>query len=393
MRILATGDCHFSERSRFAECVRMHQWFVDLARQTNPDLVLIPGDVFDTIASDLDFDTASDVLAELCEVSPVIVCQGNHDHDKDFADLGKLRRRDHYRGQPIPYKTKHQLIVERTANVHYIAGAAVAAIAWPKKGVLLAGLAENLSQEQAAAIAVDELQNIFRGLGAQLREFEGPKVAMGHLMILGSRVSTGQPVVPSADFTIGLADLGLLSADVVICSHIHKPQDWLYGKTPIIYCGTSYATTYGETEQKSVLLVDLDGHGGVKWERIPSPATKMVQLVNEWKAGDWLQPVVEDVSSCDVRFRYMYDAEDRDAAKASARAMESMLRLYGAVDVKLDPVERPTLRARAPQITAAFGTKEKLEVLWSVKGPMPDEERKQRLFAKAEMLEAEIEVQ
>lgn len=106
-KFLALGDNHFNERSRFAECVRVHQWVVELARTEKPNACLLGGDLFDTIATDRDFYAASDFLHEMCEICDTIIVQGNHDYDKDFADLDKERRRqlarprtaDHYSAQ------------------------------------------------------------------------------------------------------------------------------------------------------------------------------------------------------------------------------------------------------------------------------------------------------
>jgi len=385
MRILCSGDHHWDEHRRFDECVRIHEWQVDVARRERIDLFLSSGDIYEGASTPIERQAvARSWLQPMAEICPVVISKGNHDRERDCWLLGRL-------------KTRHPLIVEEQASVHHVAGAAVAAVAWPDRASIAASV-------QAAGVSVDDaardaFRTLLLGLAQQLAEHDGPRIGLGHFMVDGSVVSTGQPLL-GMPLNLGLSDLALLGAPLVICGHIHKAQEWRFGDSHILYTGSPFRTDFGQLEEKSVTIAEFDGPRLVSVIRLATPATKMIHLEDEWGVADsvnggrpcWLvgDGDPDDFPGAEIRFRYHVANDQRAAAKAAAAAMKlDLLNNYGAADVKLEEVVITTSRARAPEIAAATNLSDKLCALWTSRGDDLPEERRARLLGKVATLEVE----
>ena len=64
MRLLASGDHHFREHSRFAEAIRVHSWMVDVARERKPDVFLSGGDVYESASTPLEREAVAGALPD-----------------------------------------------------------------------------------------------------------------------------------------------------------------------------------------------------------------------------------------------------------------------------------------------------------------------------------------
>jgi DNA repair exonuclease SbcCD nuclease subunit len=376
IRILATGDDHFDEHSRFDECIRVHAWMVELARDLKIDLFLDGGDICERASTPLERQAVAEWLTPMAEIAPGLIADGNHDRPKDAAIWRRLR-------------TKHPITVEEGAGVHLIGGAVVAAVAWPEKATMLAAAG---TIEGSDALVREALQHVFRGLGAQLADHDLPRIGLMHAMIDGSIASTNQPLL-GMPLNIGLADLALLGADLGVLSHIHKAQrfDPPIGG-PWLYAGSSHRKDYGETERKSVLFAEFEGRRLVKLEEIETPATKMMHIESTWAQNAWdamrgLRDIA-DVAGAEVRWTYAVPVDQREAAEASAREWEDKLRAAGAKSVKVEPVPIVETRARAPEVAAASSLPDKLDAHWESNGFDPAD-RRGALHSKAAELEQE----
>lgn len=387
MLILASGDHHFDDRKRFEECVRVHQWIVECAREEKPDLFLSGGDIYERASTPLEREAVAEWLTAMAEISPVLISKGNHDRERDVELMRRLR-------------TRHPIIVESRAGVHHIAGAAIGAIGWPEPAYLTA---KADSSDQASSDVRLALTNILRGLGTQLAEHDGPRILLGHLMVDGSEASTGQPLL-GMPINVGLSDLALAQAQLGIMGHIHKAQSFNVQGNPHWYPGSPFRTSFGELEKKIVLLAEFNGkHHG--WsldhvQQIETPATPMVHLDFTWGGNGLLfldcgrQPSPEELAAiskgAEVRLRYQVPNDQREAAGAAADEMERLLKGAGALRVKVEPQVTVETRARMPEVVSAVSPAEKLEAYWVAKGFVPGERREPLLdkFANLQALEA-----
>lgn len=383
MKILASGDHHFDQSSRWDECVRVHDWIADEVERQRPDVFLSAGDIFERGSTPAERKAVAEWLTRIAEVCPVLATKGNHDRYLDPAIFARLH-------------TAYPILVEEACGVHYVGTpngmAAIAAVAWPNRASLAAML--QLSGKRLDAAAGEALRQVLTALGAELALHAGPrmpKILLGHFMIDGSKTSLGQPLV-GAELNVPLGDLALAGADITIAGHIHCPQDF---EGPVVYVGSPYRTAYGELEEKSVLCVEFDGPRLVGWRRIPTPATPMLLLVDEWAAGrGWLCGLTglgnaAELRGADVRISYSVDADQRDAAKLAAAEYVEQLTAAGAIAVKCEELVRATTRARAPEVALAKTLDDKLRACWKARGIALEPAREERLLRLATELEME----
>ncbi len=390
MRIMATGDDHFCEEKRFDECVRVHDWIADRVHAEKPDLFLLDGDIFERKSLPVERLAVARFLRAVLEVCPVVMVRGNHDWPDDIEIFSKL-------------KGKNQLIIEQQAAVHVVNGIAVAAMAWPN----VAHLRASGMDERTA------LQNVLRGMGADIANHDGPKVAVGHWMIDGSVTSHGQPLIGHT-MNVALDELAMLHCPLVLAGHVHKPQEWRFGDTEILYCGSPFRTAFGEVEEKSIVCAEWTGE---RWAvaRMPTPARQMLLLEDEWgkEIGDygWLvglhgHPGADGVKGAEIRLRYRVDSDQREAAAEGVQMWVDKLMAEGAHSVKLEERVIAKTRARVPEMLAITDgavehevveenehakstTERQLEVLWKARSEDIDPLRKARLLEKVSTIDIE----
>jgi exonuclease SbcD len=377
MKILASGDNHWCEHIRFEECKRVHAWTADFAREQKVDLFLDAGDIYERASTAIERAAAADWLEAMADVCPVVIAKGNHDRQKDVELLGRL-------------KSRHPIIVEEQAAVHYVAGAAIAAIAWPNPAYMAA--LSNSRAETGAGVR-DALQAVFRGLGAEIEQFDGPRIGLGHLMIDGSVTSTGQPLL-GQPINVGLTDLALLNVSLGIAGHIHKHQHWSVNGAWWGYTGSPFRTDFGQLEDKVVLLAEFAGSDLMCVEAVKTPATPMIHLEGEWHGSDHGLEVVgtenaERLRGAEIRLRYDVEQDQRATARSAADALRDRLLAAGAVHVKVEEQVTVQTRARTPEIVAAVTLTDKLDIYWKSKG-VDIEARRQQLHTKAHAIETRI---
>jgi len=383
VKILASGDDHFCEHARLDECIRMHQFMVDVAREERVDCFISTGDMFERPTSTpVERRAVADFLRAMAEVCPVLHAHGNHGNPKDMQLMMKLQ-------------TRHPVIVETAAAVHHVAGAAIGLMAWPERARLAAAF-QGASAAELDTNAEEMLRNVVRGLGAQMADHSGPRLLAGHFMVDGSVTSVGQPLIGQA-MAVGLTDLALADVPLVLMGHVHAPQHWRHGETDIVYTGSSFRTTYGEIEEKSIVLAEFDGSRLVGWRRIPTPCAPMLLLEDEWcvhadGGAGWLDGAPDDINArgAEIRFRFRCDADQRAAARAAAETVKAMLLEAGAIDVKLDPIVNAMGTARAPEVARAVTLLDKLRAYWAARQATPEKSREERLLGKAASLEESI---
>lgn len=385
-KLIATGDDHFDCHTRWEECLRVHGWIAELVERERPDVFTSGGDIYERASTPLERQAVADWLTRIAEVCPVVIAKGNHDRDLDCAFLARLASR-------------HPIIVEERAGVHVVNGIAIATVAWPNRSELLRAAGYD-GAAVADSIASTALRNVLLGLGAEMRRHKGPRVLLGHFMIDGSVTSTGQPLVGHA-MNVGLADLGLVRADITIAGHIHAAQAWEFDGRPILYTGSPFRTSFGEMETKSVVVAEWDEADVMTWRRVETPATPMIHMTAHMvdsecmETGDdirilsiddiEIQP--EDLTGAEVRFRYHVPADERERGRQQAHGWKANFERAGAVSVQVEEVVIPTTTARAPEVAAAIGLAEKLAALWENRGTTPNEERARELVRKATSLE------
>ena len=379
MRVAIVADSHFSERSRFDECKRIHTWILDDIVKRGVHLVLHAGDMYDERSTPMEREAVAVWLQEVAEHAAVVIVRGNHDRVRDVPLMRKLSSR-----MPI-HVVEDACIVEHD-------NAAIACLAWPQEA-FAAQMAGNASIETRKQGISDSLRSVLMGFQQKLRSHNGPRILLSHAMVRGATTSFNQELV-GCDMEVGSEDLAQSGADFVALGHIHKHQTFGNSRgIPIVYTGSPYHKTFGETETKGYVVADFE-NDRVNWEFVATPATPMILV--DARYDDSVGSLVGDGLECDVcgaevRLRYIVDAAYQDAAASRASAIKMRWMTMGARSVKIEPRLVVHTRSRAPEIARAITTAEKLKAYWNANPPKnPPDVRKARLLANLAVIEGQL---
>jgi len=380
IRIAHIADSHFERASRWEDCVAIHEWIAGDIQDRDVDLLIHAGDVFHAKSTPEERTAVAIWLQMVADHCPVIVVRGNHDAPGDLEIFGRLR-------------TKHPVIVQERVGIHCVQSrrggpVTVGALAWPRKGEMLARMPK-ASDAEADAALVEAMRGLLRGMVQGRREGQ-PFVLLAHAMVRGSVTSVGQPLV-GCEMELGLEDLALSNPSFVALGHIHARQDWEYNGAPIVYPGSPRRTAFGENEPKGYVIAEFDGAKLSGWGRIETPARPMLHA--EWSfGGDMPNLTPTDAHGAEIRLRYVARSEDRLIARRQAEELRDRLLAIGAKVVKIEEVVETTVRARAPEVATCRTTSEKLQAFWRAKGSVPSEAERSRILRKLAELEAAEEM-
>lgn len=269
-RLLHTADWHLGRAFHGEDLLSAQAAFVDfavsVARSERVDGIVIAGDLYDRALPPVDaVRLASDALARLSEVAPVLVISGNHDSAARLGFGAELLAR---------------------AGVHVMTDPAAIGCAVEVGGALLypipylepdlvresLGVAER-SHAAVTAAAMERVRQdaARRGGGAA----DAPVVVVAHAFVAGAAGSESE-----RDLAVGGAahvPPGVFAgADYVALGHLHGPQ--VVGGGAGRYAGSPLAFSFSEaTQRKSVAVVEVGGRAageGAGVELIPCPVPR-----------------------------------------------------------------------------------------------------------------------
>jgi exonuclease SbcD len=381
MRVLAIGDGHLRSTSRRnALRLRALDQIAAAAEALRPDLIVWPGDLFDTRSSIDDRNILLGYLQRLGAVARVLVVRGNHDAPGDLDIFGAI-------------ETAHAVVVATEPDVHVMhtrgGWIAVACLPYPEEGALAAmGIAPPDVPDVAAA-ALDAIFMKFAGdLGAARADGAAP-LFIGHANLLGAVASTGQPLV-GAEIALRPEHLARLGDDVPkVLNHIHEPQE-LHGA---VYVGSIAPADWAEVTPRRFLTLDYDG---TRWTTTSHPlalprlwhvegvfdGTHVAWVVRKGPEGP-VESTPASFAGDEVRVRYRFQA--RDAGRLDLARAQLLADFAEVAHLELEPVAVPDRAVRAPEVAAATTTADKLRAYCALSGV----EVTDGLLAKLAALEAQ----
>ncbi len=377
LRFLATADNHFEERSeRWAETLRVHDGFATLVERERPDGVLLGGDFWERASTPLERLQVREMVRAVCRWAPAVAVRGNHDVELDGDSLLDKLQTD----RPFTFAT-------RPAVISIQPGVDVATVPWPSR----AGAIDDGSARAA-------LQTVLGALGAEMgHRAASYRIALGHLDISGAESGIGQPII-GGSVRVALTDLALLGVQAVVAGHIHKPQGWTLGSTPVAYCGSPVAHDWGEIEAKSFLDLRWDAVGAAfVVERIPTGARRLVHAAGRYDeaTGDVVEIEMSGgggadaptLTGADVRLRYRVRPEHVEPARRFVEGEGGLCdrwKALGACRVAPEQELVTTVRARsgATEVSAAPTLAEQLVAYWQVREDAPPPERQQAMLGR-----------
>ena len=259
MKVLHTADWHIGQfkgpvedgvNLRSLDTVKCLEYMVEKAREEQPDLVCISGDVFHQeqigpVRYSDEMVTATRIIDELSKVSKfVVVMRGtpNHDGAGQFRVLTKMLEHN----KKVAVVTTPQVIGTPIADIVCIPGFDKQEFRTKFPG---------LSAEEENLTWTKYISEMVMGLRAQCSQTNivadmVPSILMAHYTVPGCNMESGQtsffsnfePVIPREA-------LQTARFDAVLLGHIHRPQ-MLEGLENVFYSGAINAMNFNDEGQK-----------------------------------------------------------------------------------------------------------------------------------------------
>lgn len=345
MRVLHVGDIHLREWENLDDTLQALGQVADLVSREKVDAVLIPGDLYDHKSTPHERALMAAWLMRL-HPAAVYICKGNHDVAEDLVPLGLA---------------SHVHVYERPELV-FIGGAQLLVLPWPERAHLAASGLAGEGGHQAGQAALGEL---VRTMAASIGPWPFPTVIMGHLSVVGSISSSGQPMV-GREIQVVEDDLRDTGAEFIALNHIHKPQP--------LYAGSLTVQDFGEEgEEKRVVLFDTET--GLA-ESIPIKGRRWFTInagPNHGGLPPWEEvghelpmPEVLDAMIPGSNVRYRYDCKEEDVHQFDHAAIEK--RFADAHSLKIEPRVTRAARVRAADVAEAKTLADKLRAWGTATG-------------------------
>lgn len=316
---------------------------------TSVDLAICTGDIFDGRSTPEERLVFMRWLLKMnCNV---LLIKGNHDR---FGDL------DIYDALPHVHVVSRPIMFDAGADARQsIFGLPIniLAVPWPDRRMLADAGSIN-------DVGAEALLEIIRGIQAAAH---GPTMLFGHLSMLGSKTTTGQPLIgheiqlhPSHLDEMGFAYVGL--------GHIHKFQD--LGRT-IRYAGALTRNNFGEgNESPCVTAVTYDADK-VTRQTVLTYCITFETVSLDVSSNNPLAPL-HAYSCAGGAVRVRYECDVVDASKISHDEIRHILR--DCAIVKIEPTINHTKACRevATEVSAASSLVEKLMAYCASNG-VPEE--------------------
>ncbi|OWJ94222.1 exonuclease subunit SbcD [Pseudomonas sp. A46] len=280
MRILHTSDWHlgqhFMGKTRQAEHQAFCRWLIEQVEARQVDAVLIAGDIFDTGAPpSYAREQYNQFIVDLRATgAELVVLGGNHDSVAMLGESRSLLAQLQTRVVPaVGLDPAEQVLVLRHRSG--VPGAILCAIPFIRPRDVLQSQAgqsaadKQLSLQQAIQAHYQHLFDLARERRSELGGGL-PIVATGHLTTVGASASESV-----REIYVGALEAfptnAFPAADYIALGHIHRPQK-VGGLEHVRYSGSPIPLAFDEaSQQKEVLLVELDSIGLHKVEALPVP--------------------------------------------------------------------------------------------------------------------------
>jgi len=371
VKILHCADLHIREKD-IAEIERVLQFIIMTAKakQEQPDLTVIAGDIFDSRDVKVDSQsaiTAIGFISDMADICPVAIVEGTSSHDGAAP-----RIMQYVRGLfPVIVAEKPMQVILNSAGEFVTEADNEGHGLDPKIIITLIPQPTKQYWQSAAGISGADQEigaamgGVFAGFGAQAANWPGvPHIAAYHGSIGGATLSNGQTRV-GLEIEVSADQLALLNADAVLCGHIHYPQQ--IGER-IFYSGSVYMNNFGENHQHGFYVHDYSDapeDAGWRSEFIETPCKKALRFAHDYTGNggvpdnllDLMAPS-QDITGAHVRidltvWQDEVDKIDRDAIE------KAVMGAAASCDIRITRVPRETVRAAS--VLAAESLREKIE--------------------------------
>ncbi|KJR47809.1 Exonuclease SbcD [Desulfosporosinus sp. I2] len=279
MRILHTSDWHLGRtlegRSRIEEQIKFINELCTIVEDEKVDLVLIAGDVFDTvnppaIAEELFYDALNRLSAD--GKRAVVAIAGNHDNPERLCAASPLAIRNGITlyGLPKQILVPSLLVQPNQGRVVRVAAglgwaelhipscpdpAIVAMLPYPSESRLNEVLSVSLDEEILRAEYSKRVQQLFSSFGQAFRP-NAVNLGVSHLFVRGGMKSESERPIELGGAPTVEVEAMPSGAQYVALGHLHRAQAVKGAAVPTRYSGSPLAYSFSESGYaKSVILV------------------------------------------------------------------------------------------------------------------------------------------
>ncbi|WBB81735.1 exonuclease SbcCD subunit D [Micromonospora sp. WMMD882] len=345
MKILHTSDWHVGKvlkgRSRAEEHKQVLAQVIEIARQEQPDLVIVAGDLYDSGAPTPEATRlVTRALTALRRTgADVVAIGGNHDNGpaldalRPWAEAAGVTLRGSVRDSPA------DLIVDgvtRDGERWQVAALPFLSQRYAVRAVEM----YELTAAEATQTYADHLGRLVARLTEGFTEPDRVHLVTAHLTVTGASVGGGER---DAHTVLGYAVPATVfpgNAHYVALGHLHRAQR-VDGPCPVRYSGSPIAVDFGEQENVcSVTLVEVTATAAARVREVPVAGAvplrtvrgTLAELAEATPPEGWLRVFV------------------REQPRAGLREEVQEL-LPGALEIRVDPelLPAPGGGARAAQ--------------------------------------------
>jgi DNA repair exonuclease SbcCD nuclease subunit len=379
--ILHSGDWHIGTAGVDEDIRAAVQAIATKARmEINPQLIILPGDIYDGASTPEDRNMAKDLICELAEAAPVVIIKGNHDAAKDLLILGNLAARNVIRVYEHP-----GTIIMGDCAIHTLPH-------FSKSGWIAAGISQDngieAGNKTVSELALNYLRAMIVKAGDQYKH-----LLYGHLTIKGSMLENHQPLLGES-ITFGYHDLIEAGFSGGGFSHIHLSQafgDRSKGEPEFRYAGSPVALNYGEScKNKSFCVLDTET---LAFTLYPLQSILRVGMEAMFDGQlHWTSDGHDPVPGARIKVKLLiedgYSADDAEEAVRRSIAEQ----WPDPLELKIERQRKPRDLVRAQEIAAAQDACQKLIAYWTATNTTPEEPLRSDMLAITKEAEAECAI-
>lgn len=344
MNILHTADWHLGRtlysKTRYEEFQKFLDWLLVTIREQSIDVLLVAGDVFDTIApsyraQELYYDFLSQLPETRCR--HVVITAGNHD-SPTFLEAPRqlLRALDVHIIGHVTDPIDHEVILLRDSDGK--PELIVCAVPYLRdRDIRKSDAAESLEAKEqkireGIANHYDQVAQVARRLRDSL-ESPIPIVAMGHLYTAGGETVEGDGVRKLYVGNLAHVESTIFSDnfDYVALGHLHVPQK-VNGSETIRFSGSPIPMGFGEAQQQKYVNLVRWNANHLEVELVPVPQSQRLESIR----GDW--PHIES------RLQAMKQLKESIWIEVSYQGTEPIANLKEKVEQLIDGTDVDALR-------------------------------------------------
>ncbi|MCL4439487.1 MAG: exonuclease subunit SbcD, partial [Firmicutes bacterium] len=400
MKILHSGDWHIGEltgpvvdgqNARLMDTIQCIDHLIETAKQEQPDVIVIPGDLFDKSKLWSDtmlylIDIAAKKLRQCAGVAPTVLLFGteNHDNPMAFKNIRSM-------GIPNLYViTKPQIFTIQTNS----GPLQIAGVPGLDKGNFRT-LNPGMDPSEENQVCSKLLGDVVLGLGAQVNP-EMPSIMLAHYSIAGCELDNGQQhIFTQNEVILPREALTVSPFDLVCLGHIHRAQEVPHCDRPVFYSGSLNGLTFNEEgQEKGFWIHDINNkkHAGFCYQHISrfikTPAREFLtmevdftdsvdlQFDMKWK----LAGIGPDMANTLLTFptvskivRLHFRCTDDQAKQLSLKEMEKLLLTGGAFYVSEIKRIKDVDYLSKQELSENTGPMESLRTWCRVNGLAPEE--------------------